>query len=234
MDQGGQKAWLRLPSQGNLVACPDCDLLHRLPDLPPGGKAHCLRCGSTIAANKPDSLDRTLALTLTAAIVLIIANVTPLMTLSTMGRQASTSILGGVWEMWLQGEAATAALMTFCAVVAPSVYIGFMLTVLLALGRSPAPAWVGTLLRIAKFNQPWAMVEVMMLGLLVALTKIAALARVVPGTGIFAVGALIVFMAAVAVSFDPQEAWRRIRWVNSEAERSVEHSTSAGWERTGL
>jgi paraquat-inducible protein A len=155
------------------------------------------------------------------------------MALSTMGRRASTSIFGGVLEMWLQGEAATAALMAFCAVVAPAVYIGFMLTVLLSVRRSPAPAWVGALLRIAKFNQPWAMVEVMMLGLLVALTKIAALATVIPGIGIFAVGTLIVLMAAVAVSFDPQEVWTRIRWVDSEASQSAEFSASAGLGRTG-
>src|SRR5207344_2563082 len=61
------------------VACPDCDLLQRLPELPPGGKAHCLRCGHRLASAPTNSIDRTLALTVTAAIVLIIANTSPLM-----------------------------------------------------------------------------------------------------------------------------------------------------------
>lgn len=216
-----------LPSRDNLVACPDCDLLQRIPALPPGGAARCPRCSRTIATGIPDSLDRVLALTVAAAIVLVVANATPLMGLAAVGRQASTTILGGVLGMWLQGEKITAALMAFCAVVAPTAYIGFILTVLLAVRRSPAPSWAGTLLRAAKVNQPWTMFEVMMLGILVALKKIADLATVVPGIGMYAVGALIVLIAAITVSFEPREVWMRIRWADSEAARSAAPSESA-------
>jgi uncharacterized paraquat-inducible protein A len=133
----------------DLVACPDCDLLQRIPALPPGGAARCPRCGRTIAG-KPASPDRVLALTVTAAIVLAIANATPLMGLSAMGRRVSTTIFGGVLAMWLRGEEVTAALMAFCAVAAPIAYIGLMLTILLAVRRAPAPSWAGTLLRLSK------------------------------------------------------------------------------------
>ena len=67
------------------VACPDCDLLQRLPELPPGGKARCPRCGNTLATQPSDPLDRPLALTITAAIVFIVANTAPLMGLSAVG-----------------------------------------------------------------------------------------------------------------------------------------------------
>ena len=60
------------------------------------------------------------------------------------------------------------------------------------------------------------MVEVMLLGILVSLVKIAALARVIPGVGIFAAGGLILLLAAMSSSFDPREAWSRVRWVNGE------------------
>lgn len=200
----------------NIVACPDCDLLQRIPALPPGGKALCPRCGHTMASSKPDSLDRTLALAVAAAIVLIIANVSPLMDLSVAGRQASTTILGGTLEMWLRGQAITAVLVAFCVVVAPTAYIVFMLTVLLAVRQPPAPLWVGSLFRISEFSQPWAMVEVMMLGILVALIKIAALATVIPGIGMFAIGALIALIAAMTVSLDPHEVWKRVEWTGGE------------------
>jgi len=83
----------------NIVACLECDLLQHIPALEPGATARCRRCGHTIAFNKPDSLDRTLALTCAAAIALIIANVSPLMGLSISGRQTSTTILGGAIEI---------------------------------------------------------------------------------------------------------------------------------------
>jgi paraquat-inducible protein A len=217
----------------NIVACPDCDLLQHMPALPPGGKARCPRCGCTIASSKPDSLDRTLALTVAAAVVLVIANVEPLMGISAVGRQASTTILGGVLEMWMQGHEITAILVAFCIIVAPAVHITFMLSVLLAVRQPPAPSWAGTLMQVLAFNQPWAMVEVMMLGILVALVKIADLATVSPGVGMFAAGALIALIAAMTVSFDPHEAWTRIRWADEEMMQSTAVPDSLYPGRTG-
>ncbi|OPY10602.1 MAG: Inner membrane protein YebS [Syntrophus sp. PtaB.Bin138] len=208
-----------IPFPESIIACPDCDLLQRIPTLTPGGTASCLRCGHTLASSKPDSLDRTLALTVAALIALIIANVMPLMGLSAVGRQAVTTILGGVLKLWQQGHQITAVLVAFCTVVAPTVHIGFTLTVLLAVRQTPAPIWVGTLLRMADFNQPWAMLEVMMLGILVALIKIADLATVIPGVGMFAVGALIMLIAAMTVSFDKHQVWSQIRWVDGEGQQ---------------
>jgi paraquat-inducible protein A len=196
------------------VACPECDLLQQLPALPPGGKARCPRCGNTLASQPTDPLDRSLALALTAAIVFLVANTAPLMGLSAVGRHASTTIGGGAYEMWLQGEAITAVIVAFCAVIAPGSYILFMLTVLLALRRPPAPQWVGELLRWAEAMQPWSMNEVMMLGILVALIKIAELATVEPGVGMYAVGGLVVLLPAIMVTFDSREAWKRVAWAD--------------------
>src|SRR6266850_5270815 len=182
------------------VACPDCDLLQHLPELPPGGKARCPRCGHTLATQPTDALDRTLALTLTAAIVFIVANTAPLMGLSAVGRHASTTIVGGAYEMWLQGQEVTAVIVAFCAVIAPASYLLFMLTVLLAVRRPPAPHWVGEMLRWAESMRPWSMNEVMILGILVALIKIAELASVVPGPAMYAVGALVVLFAAIMIT----------------------------------
>jgi len=198
----------------NLVACPDCDLLQRIPALPPRGTACCPRCGRKIATS--GSLERTTALAIAAAIVFLFANVEPLMGLSVAGRESSTTIAGGAWQMWVGGEKISALLIALFAVVAPALEIGFLLAILLSVRRSPAPRWVGTLLRWVEIANSWSMVEVMMLGILVSLVKIAALAKVVPGVGIFAVAGLIVLLAAMSSSFDPREAWSRVRWVKGE------------------
>ena len=113
-----------------LIACPDCDLLQELPELPPGAKARCPRCACTVATRMAEPIDLPLALTVTAAIVFIIANTAPLMSLSAVGRYASTTIGGGAKEMLFQGEAITAMIVAFCAVIAPAGYILFMLAVL--------------------------------------------------------------------------------------------------------
>jgi len=172
-----------------------------------------------VASRTTDPVDRPLALTITALIALIIANTAPLMGLSAVGRSASTTIVGGAYDMWRQGQEVTAMIVAFCAVIAPTAYLLFLLTVLLAVRRPPAPHWVGEMLRWAESMRPWSMNEVMLLGILVALIKIAELATVDAGIGMYAVGALVLLFPAIMVTFDPSEIWRRVEWADgSEAE----------------
>jgi paraquat-inducible protein A len=213
------------------LACPDCDLLQDIPELPPGGKARCPRCACTVATRMAQPIDLPLALTVTAAIVLIIANTASLMSLSAVGRYASTTIIGGVQEMWLQGEAITAMIVAFCALIAPAGYILFMLTVLVAARRPPAPAWVGEMMRGAEFLGPWSMNEVMMLGILVSLIKIAELATVEAGIGMYAVGALVMLFPAIMVTFDPAEVWQRVEWAD---DRPPSATSGEGSDRVGV
>ncbi len=81
-------------------------------------------------------------------------------------------------------------LVLFTAVVAPALQIGFMLAIVLGARRERPPRWVGTLLRHHPTTRTWSMIEVMMLGVLVALIKIADYATVIPGLALFALGAL--------------------------------------------
>ena len=213
------------------IACPDCDLLQRVPPLPPGGKARCARCGETIVNQRVDPLDRPLALTVAAALALILANTMPLMGLSAVGRESSTTIIGGAHEMWLQGSEITAVIVAFCAVIAPAGHVLFMLAVLLAVRRPPAPHWVGEMLRSAHFMQPWSMTEVMMLGILVALVKISQLATVIPGIGMYAAGAFVVLVAAIMVTFDPREVWKRVEWADGRPPPELSGTATDGGTR---
>ncbi len=196
------------------VACPDCDLLQRVPELALGDKARCPRCACTVASRMAEPIDMPLALTVAAAIALLVANTFPLMDLSAVGRRASTTIIGGAYEMWVQGEQITAVIVAFCAVIAPAAFVLFMLTVLLAARRPPAPRWVGELLRGAESMAPWSMNEMMMLGILVALIKIAELATVEAGAGMYAMGALVLLFPAIMATFDPEEIWQRVEWAD--------------------
>jgi paraquat-inducible protein A len=200
----------------SVIACPGCDLLQRIPPFRPGGKARCPRCGDIVATRPSKPLERTLALAVAAVIAFIVANMEPLMRLSAGGRRARTTIIGSAYEMWLQGHEFTASVVAFCSVIAPASYILFILTVLLALRRPPAPHWVAVLMRWASFMRPWSMQEVMLLGILVSLSKIADLATVIPGVGMYAVGILVVLLVEITVTFDSREVWKRVEWASGE------------------
>jgi paraquat-inducible protein A len=198
------------------IACPDCDLLQQVPPLLPGGKAACVRCGRVIAKELAGARDRALPLAVTAAVTLLVANTFPLMELHVLGRFASTTIAGGAYEMWTQGQRLTSVLVAFCALIAPVGYLSFVITLLLAARRSPMPRWSGEMLRWLGHLEVWSMLEVVMLGILVALVKIAQLATVNPGIGMYAFGATILLIPAIAVNLDRREMWRRVKWMDPE------------------
>jgi paraquat-inducible protein A len=199
-----------------IEACPDCDLLQQVPEPPPGARATCVRCGHVLRVGVADGFDTPLALSATALVVLLIANLAPMMGLSVVGRHASTTIIGGCVDMWLAGERITAVVVAFCALIAPVAFIVLIGIVLVVVRRPPAPTWAGEILRWAQSMQPWAMLEVMMLGVLVALVKIAELASVQAGLGMYAIFASMLLFPAIAASLDPERLWQRIRWADGE------------------
>jgi paraquat-inducible protein A len=210
----------------SLIACPHCDLLQHLPNLASATSAQCPRCDEELWRRREDSLNRTLALAVAAAVLYLIANVVPMLGLTVVGREASTTVIGGALHLWRGGQETVAILVLFTAVVAPALQIFLMLAMVLGARREPTPRWVGTLLRHHGTTQTWSMIEVMMLGVLVALVRIADYARVIPGTALFLLGALVVVLAAMQVSFEPREVWERIEWAEADAQRKVYGQTA--------
>ena len=202
-------------SDAALVVCQDCDLVQRLPALAPGASARCPRCDRELWRRREDSLTRTLALSLAAAVLYVVANAVPMLGLSAVGRRASTTVLGGVQQLWGDGQQVVAVLVLFAAVVAPALQIGFTLAIVLGARRQRAARWVGTLLRHHPTTRTWSMIEVMLLGVLVALIKIADYATVIPGVALFSLGALVFLLAGMQASFDPREVWERVEWAAS-------------------
>src|ERR1044071_3545960 len=116
-----------------LIACHECDLLQRRISLPPGGAARCIRCGASLYRNKPDSLDRTLALTLTAAVLLIVANLFPVVGLEAQGNRTSTTLFGTVRTLYDDEMRSVAALVFVTTILMPLLDVGAMLYMLLPL-----------------------------------------------------------------------------------------------------
>jgi paraquat-inducible protein A len=211
-----------------LIACPHCDLLQRLPELAPGASARCPRCNDELWRRHEDALNRTLALALAAALLYLIANSVAMLGLTIVGRAASTTVLGGVETLWQDGQEIVALLVLMTAVIAPALQIGLMLAIVLGARRTPAPRWVGTLLRHHPTTRTWSMIEVMMLGVLVALTKIADYATVIPGVALFVLGALVFVLAAMQTNFDPREVWEKIQWAEERARAAVDDRMAEG------
>lgn len=193
-----------------LTACHECDLLQRKPILPSGGIACCRRCKAVLFRRTPNSLDRALAYTLGAAILFIIANMFPIVGLEVQGNANATSLYGAVESIWKNDMEGVASLVFATTILIPAVEISLMLYVLVPLKFGRLPGEVSAILRILQSVRPWSMTQVFILGVLVALVKLAHLAHVVPGVALWAFGGLILSLTAAVATFNTHELWNLV------------------------
>jgi paraquat-inducible protein A len=193
-----------------LLACHECDLLQRPVILPPGGVARCVRCRGVLYRSKPGGLDRTLAYSLGAAVLFIVGNAFPIVGLEAAGHHSSTTLFGTVRTLYDQDMTSVAGLVFVTTILMPALGIGTFLYMLLPLKLGRVPHGLPAVFRVMHAVRPWGMVEVFLLGTLVALTKLAALASVVPGIALWSFAVLMILIAAAAASFDTHEFWDRV------------------------
>ena len=193
-----------------MIACIDCDLLFEKPTLKPGEKATCWRCGALLYQRTQGGLDQPIALVLTSVVLFVLSNVYPLLLLNIGGRVEAGLIMTGVEELYLQGFWEVAVLVFLVAILLPLVRILSLLYVIL-------PLWMGIRLpraaqvfRMVVVLQPWAMSEVFMLGILVAIVKLGDLASIEVGVALYSFSALIVVLAAANSSLDEHEIWEQL------------------------
>ncbi len=199
---------MALPS---LTACHECDLLQREPILPPGGIARCARCNAVLFRRSPESLDRGLACTLGAAILFTVANIFPIVGLEVQGTLNATSLYGAVERIWDNDMQGVAALVFGTTIMIPATEIALMLYLLLPLKFGWLPGETKLALRILQSVRPWSMTQVFILGVLVALVKLAHLAHVVPGVALWAFGGLILSLTAAITNFNAHEVWSLLK-----------------------
>jgi paraquat-inducible protein A len=203
-------------TRGGLIACHDCDLLQREAPVPEGGVLRCRRCHAELYRNRVNSLERALAFSVAAIVLYAISNAYPIVGLSVNGTVVETTLMGAVDVLYLDGKWPIAGLVFATTVLMPALQIASMLWILVPLryGRLP---WGGAFIfRICRMAQPWGMTEVLILGLLVALVKLSAIASVVVGPALWSFGVLMFVLAAAGAAFDVRSLWLRVAAVEHQ------------------
>lgn len=194
-----------------LIACHECDLLHRIRPLPENAVVRCFRCGAMLFHRKRNSLDRSLAFTAAGLIVFVLANVFPFLSLRMEGQVQDMTLLTGIRELYHQGMPGVAVLVLMTTLASPLIMLTGLLYVLLPLKLDRRLPAMLPVFRWVRHLQPWSMVEVFMLGILVSIVKLAKMAEIVPGISLYSFLALIFILAAVPASLDPQIVWEKWR-----------------------
>ncbi len=194
----------------HLIACHECDLVHALGAIPTGGAAHCVRCGATLYRPKADSLNRTLALTLTGLILYVVANTHPFLGFQIGEQIRETTLATGIYQLYQQEMNTIATLVLITVVIVPAVHLLCMLYILLPLNQNVVPHHLAGVLRLVIFLKPWGMMEVFLLGILVSVVKLVKMATIIPGVALYAFLALIFVLAAMMVTLDEHVVWEKL------------------------
>jgi paraquat-inducible protein A len=208
--QSESKARQDFKHMESFIACHECDLLHQSQSLPPGGTARCVRCGAVLYRRKRHSLDRVLALTITGLILFMVANAYPFLTFRLEAQVQETTLLSGVMELYAQDMWIVAGVVLLTSILLPLLELIGMLYVLLPLKFNLRPWKLPLFFRMVRKFKPWGMMEVFMLGILVAFVKLAKMASLIPGMALYAFLALIFVLAASAAALDPHIVWDRL------------------------
>jgi paraquat-inducible protein A len=193
----------------SFIACHECDAIHRIKPLAPKVAAHCIRCGAVLYKHKPNSLDRTLAFAFAGLILFMLANSFPFLGLKIGSQFRETTLITGIYELYVQGMQVIAILVLLTTVVVPFTQMMCLFYILLPLKFDRAPRSLPRVLRFLHSMAPWSMMEVFLVGILVSVVKLAKMAQVIPGISLYSFLALIFVLSAMTVSLDSHLIWHK-------------------------
>jgi paraquat-inducible protein A len=201
----------RAPGAVPLIACPLCDLLQRQVDPPIDGRVSCARCGTLLMTNRRGAFERTLVSAISSVILMIAAISFPFLKLSIAGLSNAASVLEVALAFRGSLIAPLSVVILLLIVVIPlirAIALAYTLVPLI-LGRKPAHRAEGAF-RLAHELRPWAMAEVFVVGVVVALVKIAGMASVVLGPAFWAMVVIVALMIYEGASLSEWTVWRAL------------------------
>lgn len=195
-----------------ILVCHECQQLNR----PPAGQPpRCRRCGARLHGRRPNSIARTWALLLSAALLYIPANLLPIMSVHMLGRGSPATIMGGVIELIQAGMLPIALVVFVASILVPSFKLLGIALLLYSVQRHQvmSPRQRILMYRFIEWVGRWSMLDIFVIAILVALVSFGNLASIEAGAGALAFAAVVILTMLAAITFDP-----RLIWDNTDAD----------------
>lgn len=192
------------------VACHECDALLARVDVPMGKKLVCPRCNCTLRKPVADPINRGLALSLTSLTLMVPAFFMPIMTFDMLGLDTVDTMVKGVAHLFQSGFWWMALLVLFCSILAPMLESVLVLMICLLARSNQYGGLMVILLKSQSRIRKWAMLEVYMLGILVAYIKMIDSGQVHMGIGMICFSGMLLSTTLNAVMFDTHVIWEKV------------------------
>jgi paraquat-inducible protein A len=193
-----------------LRECMGCGLFQIMPALGPEMRADCARCGTALRRTRVEPMSHTLALSAAALVLFAILWLAMLMKVSTAGIVHATTLESGPLELVDRGLWPVALAVAFTTAIAPVVKFAGTLYVLIGLRLRRMPPNLRGVFLFARRMGNWAMLEVLLLGVFVAYTKLGDLVTIELGPAVYALGLLTIVTVWADTALDPDAVWEEI------------------------
>ena len=193
-----------------LIACHGCDLLVDISGLEHNCRADCPRCGHYLTRFQHDAMNRVLAYTITALILLALACSFPFLSFSASGIESVMTLPGTPASLVLFGMPALGVLVAAFIIIIPALVLLLLVLVSAPLLFGLRTPWLRIAARSLFTLQTWSMVEVFIIAVIVSLVKIASLATVVLGISFWAYAAFSISFTLALATLDRYQCWEMI------------------------
>jgi paraquat-inducible protein A len=197
-------------SQRHFVECRNCGLLQIQPPVERREIVSCSRCRTQLEHSAGKSLDATLACSAAILLLLIPAWTAPFLTASALGATRTSFLPMSVSVVWSDGSPLLALIVCLFVLTFPLIRFGALTAVLLALRLEVRPAWLVPAFRTCNALQAWAMLDVFLLGLMVAYFRLRSslVVSLGPGAICFIIAGMLSMVARATL--DKAQVWRLI------------------------
>lgn len=203
-------SWPKPPQEARYSACHFCDTLHHFSPVDEGIAARCIRCGALLYQNRPASLTRASAFSIAALLMMVLVHFFPLITMEAAGMSRELTLIGAANSLIEEKAPLLGISILVFTVVTPLMLACGMIYVCLPLTIGRAAPGANLVAKWMYRSEPWNMVEVFLLGVLVSLLKLIKVADVHFGIGFWAFAGLMMCMAAAVAGIDREELWDRL------------------------
>ncbi|MBB4868089.1 paraquat-inducible protein A [Pseudomonas nitritireducens] len=199
-----------------ILVCGECHQVNRRDE---DDETRCSRCGAVVHERRPNSLARTWALLITAAVLYIPANLLPIMTVNFLGNGMPATIMEGVVELINADMLPVAAVVFIASILVPTFkLVGIALLLYSVQRHQPMSARQRIIMyRFIEWIGRWSMLDIFVIAILVTLVNFGNLASIEANLGAAAFACVVVLTMLAAVTFDP-----RLIWDNTDAENDDE------------
>ncbi len=194
-----------------IISCEYCGLAQHVGRLSPRETARCSRCNSVLKEEPAGNRAMTAALSLAALFLYVPANIYPILRMQYLGRFSENTVWDGVVRLFQDGMWFVAIVVFLASIVVPLLKLLGLFFLVSPLRAKRTQRLRTKIYKLICVIGPWAMLDVFLLSVLVALVKLGDMATVVPGPGIIAFTGVVVLTLLASSSFDPRLIWEEGR-----------------------